>query len=848
MGIDLEMPSGEYHNVHLGDNRHQRRHGDGINLNSVNNLELHEGIEFESKEEAFAIYKEYAMSVGFTTIIKASRRSRMTGKFIDAKFVCTSYGSKKAASSEETRGTASNTEGFNIPQTHRRGRMNRSSLKTDCKACLHVKRRQDGRWVVRTLIKEHNHETFPGQTHSTKGRGFSDSSRARMKKMSNSMLRESGSDKKLEKQYGAIAKEINSRQQLALEDGGVERLLNFFTDMQEENPFFFYAMDISGEQTVRNAFWVDAKGRLDCDSFSDVVSIDTMYIKNQYKLPLVPFIGVNHHGQFLLLGCGLLADDTESEFIWLFRAWLKAMGGRQPRVILTSQNNMLKEAVSEVFSSSRHCFYMWSTLGQMPEKLGHVMRQEKRFVDEINDSIYDASTSEEFEKRWWEVVDKYNLRDNSWLQSLYENREHWVPRYMKDVSLVGMSTGQRSDSVNSHFDKYIQRKTTLKAFLDQYKAIMQGRCEEEAKSDMETLHKQPGLKSPSPFGKQMAGVYTHAMLKKFQVEVLGGVACHPKKESEDGAKRIFRVQDYEQKRAYVVVWNSESSEVSCSCLLFELNGFLCRHAMIVLQMSGILSIPSRYVLKRWTKDAKKREVVEAQYEVAPSRAQRYRDLCHRAFKLSEEASLSEESYIMVTNMLDEAFRKFENMNSSIGNEAESTSLAAQDPPRYEEITQSNAFDANKNSTAESRQVHSLHEVLSIGKQEVWRTTELRSRPSIVVDDYLGAQKLSHGMVESDSITSNRDGYCADQSNIQSLAHPNSLASVPSVHSITRKRLYRAEQSSFRPQAMTSCFNIDDGLQETRSSARQQCLEASSVPTHMTLHKAFLRYKKTHDPS
>lgn len=60
-----------------------------------NNLEIDEGREFESKEEAFEFYKEYANSVGFTTIIKASRRSRMTGKFIDAKFVCTRYGSRK---------------------------------------------------------------------------------------------------------------------------------------------------------------------------------------------------------------------------------------------------------------------------------------------------------------------------------------------------------------------------------------------------------------------------------------------------------------------------------------------------------------------------------------------------------------------------------------------------------------------------------------------------------------------------------------------------------------------------------------------------------------------------------
>nr|BAJ33925.1 unnamed protein product [Eutrema halophilum] len=737
MGIDLEMPSGECDDQMLNS---------GIN----------EGIEFESKEEAFELYKEYAKSVGFTTIVKASRRSRMTGKFIDAKFVCSRYGSKKPEEEEE------GIEGCNIPQARKRGRINRSSSKTDCKACLHVKIRQDGKWVIRTLIKEHNHEVFPGQVNC---------------------MKESRGRKKLEKQSGDTVKEMKIRKALALEDGDVERLLNFFTDMQVENPFFFYAIDLNEEQSLRNIFWVDAKGRLDYTFFCDVVSIDTTFIKNGYKLPLVAFIGVNHHGQFLLLGSGLLlTDECKSGFVWLFRSWLKSMQGCQPRVILTKHDQTLKEAVSEAFPSSRHCFYMWDTLGQMPEKLGHVMRQEKSFMDEINEAIYGSCKSVEFEKKWWEVVDRFRVRDNGWLNSLYEDREYWVPVYMKGVSLAGMCTAQRLDSVNSVFDKYVHRKTTLKAFLDQYKTMIQERYEEEEKAEIETLYKQPGLKSPSPFGKQMAEVYTREMFKKFQVEVLGGVACHPKKEGEeDGVnKRTFRVKDYEQNRAFIVEWNSESSEVVCSCRLFEFKGFLCRHAMIVLQMSGELTIPSQYVLKRWTKDAKSREVVESdQIDGESTKAQRYTDLCLRSLKLSEEASFSEESYNAVMNVLNEAFRNCENTSNVIHNVEESDSVVAQDPSRHEE--HNNSFDEN---VADTGQEHSLH--------EVWKATALqeqRNRYSIL-DDYLSAQQMSHEMGQISMMASNRNGHCTAHQNLHSLGQ-----------SINQQRLYGTEQLSFRPEAM-----------------------------------------------
>jgi hypothetical protein len=40
---------------------------------------------------------------------------------------------------------------------------------------------------------------------------------------------------------------------------------------------------------------VDAKGREDYQEFGDVISFDTKYIINKYKMRLSLFIGVNNH-------------------------------------------------------------------------------------------------------------------------------------------------------------------------------------------------------------------------------------------------------------------------------------------------------------------------------------------------------------------------------------------------------------------------------------------------------------------------------------------------------------------------------------------------------------------------
>ncbi|KAH0873403.1 hypothetical protein HID58_070765 [Brassica napus] len=106
-------------------------------------LEPRDGIAFDTHEAAYTFYQDYAKSMGFTTSIKNSRRSKKTKDFIDAKFACSRYGSTPESESGSSSGRRS------------------SVKKTDCKASMHVKRKSDGRWIIHEFIKEHNHELLP---------------------------------------------------------------------------------------------------------------------------------------------------------------------------------------------------------------------------------------------------------------------------------------------------------------------------------------------------------------------------------------------------------------------------------------------------------------------------------------------------------------------------------------------------------------------------------------------------------------------------------------------------------------------------------------------------------------
>ncbi|KAK9288913.1 hypothetical protein L1049_017383 [Liquidambar formosana] len=463
--------------------------GMGLTSKDDQNLEPYNGMEFDSHEEAYSFYLKYAKFLGFAVSRKASRRSKISDKLIDAKFSCTRYGTKRESNAINPR----------------------PCLKIDCQATLHVKRRQDcGKWFVQNFIKEHNHELFPNEAHyfpchrkitSINKHNIDTLHAVRVgtSKIFAAMAKQCGGYQNVGFLQKDIRNHLDKERRLALESGDAKAMLEHFMLMQEENPNFFYAIDLDEEQRLKNVFWVDAKGRENSKNFGDVVSFDTTYITNKYKMPFAPFIGVNNHFQSTLLGCALLADETTSTFVWLMQTWTRAMGGRAPTAILTDQDKAMKAAITMVFPNARHRFCLWHILSKIPEKLGNVLKKHENFMGVFNKCIYNSWTEEDFEKRWWNMVEIFELEGNEWVESLFEDRKQWVPTYMRDTFFAGMSTTQRSESINSFFDKYVNRKTTLKEFVEQYKVALLDRQEEEAHADFNTWHKKPAVKSPSPF-------------------------------------------------------------------------------------------------------------------------------------------------------------------------------------------------------------------------------------------------------------------------------------------------------------------------------------------------------------
>lgn len=445
--------------------------------------------------------------------------------------------------------------------------------------------------------------------------------------------------------------------------GGGQHVLDYLKRMQTENSAFYYAVQSDSEHSGGNIFWADTTAKMNFTYFGDTVIFDTTYRTNRYRLPFASFTGFNHHGQPVFFGCALILNESESSFIWLFQTWLHAMSGRSPASITTDPERLIQVAVAQVLPQTRHRFCKWAIFRETKEKLAQLYQSQPTFETEFKKCVIESETINEFESSWESLLQRYFIMDNEWLQSMYNARQQWVPVYMKDTFFGDLSGTEGSGGLNLFFDGFVNASTTIQMFVKQYEKALVSWHEKELKADYDTTGTMPVLKTPSPMEKQAANLYTKRIFKKFQDELVETLANPATKINDSGTVATYRVAKFgEDHKANAVSFNSLEMKASCSCQMFEYSGIICRHILAVFRAKNVLTLPSQYVLKRWTRNAKIGSVVEEHASELPNNSQdsltvRYNNLRQEAIKYVEEGAKSIHIYNVALDALKEAAKK-----------------------------------------------------------------------------------------------------------------------------------------------------------------------------------------------
>ncbi|XP_027938550.1 protein FAR1-RELATED SEQUENCE 6-like [Vigna unguiculata] len=589
------------------------------------------GMIFRSEAEARLYYTKYADQMGFSVKTRTSKRGG-EGKVKYLILVC----------SERSR-TAID-----------------ESKKQYCTARINLTLRKDGTYQISAVTLGHNHEL--GSQRITIEMKC-------IRKLDPEVI--DMGVKKISEQNNC-GNYLQIERHWIRENGDGDALQKYLVRMQEQDRNFFYAVDLDDMFSAKNVFWSDGRSRAAYESFGDVVTVDTTCLSNHYKVPLVTFIGVNHHGQSVLFGCGLLSSDDSESFAWLFESLLHCMSGVPPQGIVTDHCcRAMQKALDTVYPSIRHRWCLSNIMEKLPQLI-HEYANCKSLRDRMHSVVYDTPTTDEFEGKWKRIVEDFGLKDNKWLKELFLERHRWAPSFVRGGFWAGMCTNPQSESRHAIFDGFINQQTTLKQFVDQYNNALQYKAEKEYIADIHSSSNSQTCVTKSPLERQFQSAYTHAKFLEVQREFVGKADCNVFVACEDGSICRYNViedmitEDKPKESVVEVIYNREDCDIKCNCRLFELRGILCRHSLAVLSQERVKEVPCKYILDRWKKNILRKHVcIKTSYGVVhfEPQVQRFDLLCKQFNSIAAAAAEFEGTSSFVKDTLCNLKEKLDSWTS-----------------------------------------------------------------------------------------------------------------------------------------------------------------------------------------
>lgn len=551
------------------------------------------GMTFNSWEEGEKLYKVYADHVGFS--VRTSTQSKDCGGVaLWKRYVCTREGFRKGKQLEVT--------GEN------KRKRNRKLTRCGCEAMIAFKRKANGTYEVARFIEAHRHELVrPSKKRSEK------SNREVSSEMKGTLLGTPeifnllNSEKGEQRNIGCTNVDLQNQRcgiQKAIKESDCQVFINIMKKKQSFNSEFFFDYQLDEKGMVKHIFWADGSCRKNYTLFGDVISFYSTCDTNQHGPIITLFTGVNHHNTCVTFGAGYLADNRIQSCTWLCQAFLKAMGGVAPKVVITNEDPSMECAIRDVFQTTKHRLCTWKILMKLSDKVGPMLNSNTQFSNRIRACVLGSETPEEFELKWSSIISEFGLENNAWLTEKYNMRQTWIPAYFHDLSLGRiLQTTSRLESENAFFGHFNNQQPVLLEFWVRFQTAVEEQQRTELCNDNATLCMLPMLQSPWSIESHGREVYTNEIFKLFQDEVIAARdSCDVKSMAQLGEIRITGISD-DSGKIKTVQYNTCTKIAQCSCRLFESVGIPCSHIIVVLKGEKCNEIPSHYIMQRWTKMA-----------------------------------------------------------------------------------------------------------------------------------------------------------------------------------------------------------------------------------------------------
>ncbi|XP_021770657.1 protein FAR1-RELATED SEQUENCE 5-like [Chenopodium quinoa] len=555
----------------------------------------------KSDDEAYELYNNYAFKHGFGTR-KAKKNFREDKATIRQRFcVCSYAGFKKERKPGDE------------PKVYQK-----RNFRTGCKAMIQFDVELDsGLFVVVKHLMDHNHSRVPvSKRHLIRShRKISQEQFGMLNSLTENGIRvadavrvlknQAGGEKNLgflcSDAYDALASEKRKK----FDGCDTKQLLSYFKERKSNEYDFYYDFDVDDKGHLQSFFFRDNGMKVDYDAFGDLLVHDTTYRTNKYAMICGPFVGMNHHNKNVMFGIGFLINEKWESFVWLFTTFLKSMGGKHPVTIMTDQAQAMAKAIRIVFPNSRHRLCTWH-IKENSKKNIKGLRAKKGFNELFDIVLKYTDTIQEFEHYWsrnsdvhyiftidpdyvllvrimfinvfpnFSMLTKYDCKNNSWINNLYNIRDMWCPAYCKDYFSGGILSSQRSETTNRSVSRRLHITHGLCEFYNSFIEVVDEWRSKESRNDYDSITGNRHLVwADIGLLEHARNIYTIQVYILFEDNFVSGVPCtakiigiqHPLYEYHVGHTKRDLIM-------HTVSFDESLVSVDCACKYFSEVGLL----------------------------------------------------------------------------------------------------------------------------------------------------------------------------------------------------------------------------------------------------------------------------------
>ncbi|CAN0872157.1 Protein FAR1-RELATED SEQUENCE 5 [Linum grandiflorum] len=279
----------------------------------------------------------------------------------------------------------------------------------------------------------------------------------------------------------------------------------------------------------------------------------------------------------------------------------------------------IRAGLRTVFPDSFHGLCTFHILQNAPKNLGSLCTA--KFRDSLRYIMYDIEIEEVFEHEWKKLTDPFlqakSVKPLKWLESLHRVKEQWCCVWLRKHFCLGMKSSQLSEVANGNLRGYVKNNMSLARFFANFKRMIENKRTDEKQLNSNMIQRMVENRYHSnTLAAHAAEVYTPQIFNFFKHEYsqTGSYYMVQTGTQEEGVSKNFDVyksnEDGTRLDERTMTVDEAEDTFKCSCQTFEYCGWICKHIIRAFDYMGLVyqnmkykTLPDKYIVKRWTRDA-----------------------------------------------------------------------------------------------------------------------------------------------------------------------------------------------------------------------------------------------------